>query len=93
MHLLISQTVVSCDANVHVCQMSLVDLGKRLLEAARKGQDDEVRNLMANGAPFTTDWVSLSDTNKRTFGEENHPVVGGIINWMIVLHIKSQLNQ
>lgn len=39
--------------------MSLVDLGKRLLEAARKGQDDEVRNLMANGAPFTTDWVSL----------------------------------
>lgn len=38
--------------------MSLVDLGKRLLEAARKGQDDEVRNLMANGAPFTTDWVS-----------------------------------
>lgn len=39
--------------------MSLVDLGKRLLEAARKGQDDEVRSLMANGAPFTTDWVSL----------------------------------
>lgn len=30
---------------------------------------------------------------KRTLGEENHPVVGGIINWMIVLHIKSQLNQ
>lgn len=39
--------------------MSLVDLGKRLLEAARKGQDDDVRNLMANGAPFTTDWVSV----------------------------------
>lgn len=39
-------------------KMSLVDLGKRLLEAARKGQDDEVRTLMANGAPFTTDWVS-----------------------------------
>lgn len=64
MRLLIGQTVVGCDANVRVCQMSLVDLGKRLLEAARKGQDDEVRNLMANGAPFTTDWVSLSDTNK-----------------------------
>lgn len=44
----------------HLCQMSLVDLGKRLLEAARKGQDDEVRNLMANGAPFTTDWVRHS---------------------------------
>lgn len=39
--------------------MSLVDLGKRLLEAARKGQDDDVRTLMANGAPFTTDWVSI----------------------------------
>lgn len=45
--------------------MSLVDLGKRLLEAARKGQDDEVRNLMANGAPFTTDWVSPSHTYTR----------------------------
>jgi len=38
-------------------KMSLVDLGKRLLEAARKGEDDEVRKLMASGAPFTTDWV------------------------------------
>ncbi|XP_060117297.1 GA-binding protein subunit beta-2 [Heteronotia binoei] len=40
--------------------MSLLDLGKRLLEAARKGQDDEVRMLMANGAPFTTDWLGTS---------------------------------
>ncbi|XP_059836294.1 GA-binding protein subunit beta-2b [Hypanus sabinus] len=40
--------------------MSLVDLGKRLLEAARKGQDDDVRTLMANGAPFTTDWLGTS---------------------------------
>lgn len=40
--------------------MSLVDLGKRLLEAARKGQDDEVRTLMASGAPFTTDWLGTS---------------------------------
>uniref|UniRef100_A0A3P8X0M1 GA binding protein transcription factor subunit beta 2a n=1 Tax=Cynoglossus semilaevis TaxID=244447 RepID=A0A3P8X0M1_CYNSE len=40
--------------------MSLMDLGKRLLDAARKGQDDEVRNLMANGAPFTTDWLGTS---------------------------------
>ncbi|MEQ2196769.1 hypothetical protein XENOCAPTIV_012282 [Xenoophorus captivus] len=44
--------------------MSLVDLGKRLLEAARKGNDDEVRNLMANGAPFTTDW-SGADINAK----------------------------
>ncbi|KAG7457625.1 hypothetical protein MATL_G00229330 [Megalops atlanticus] len=41
-------------------EMSLVDLGKRLLEAARKGQDDDVRSLMANGAPFTTDWLGTS---------------------------------
>ncbi|XP_063055777.1 GA-binding protein subunit beta-2b isoform X2 [Engraulis encrasicolus] len=40
--------------------MSLVDLGKRLLDAARKGQDDDVRTLMANGAPFTTDWLGTS---------------------------------
>ncbi|KAI4894334.1 hypothetical protein NFI96_025118 [Prochilodus magdalenae] len=57
-------------------QMSLVDLGKKLLEAARSGQDDEVRILMANGAPFTTDWVVLRGaavcrwccTNRRTHG-------------------------
>ncbi|GLD69807.1 GA-binding protein subunit beta-2 [Lates japonicus] len=44
--------------------MSLVDLGKRLLEAARKGQDDEVRNLMANGAPFTTDWLGTAGVSR-----------------------------
>ncbi len=37
--------------------MSLVDFGKRLLEAAKAGETDEVRTLMSNGAPFTTDWV------------------------------------
>ena len=46
--------------------MSLVDLGKKLLEAARAGQDDVVRILMANGAPFTTDWVK-SDFNVVVF--------------------------
>lgn len=46
--------------------MSLVDLGKKLLEAARAGQDDEVRILMANGAPFTTDWVK-NDSNFVVF--------------------------
>ena len=40
--------------------MSLVDLGKRLLEAAKRGETEEVRTLMSNGAPFTTDWVRLS---------------------------------
>ena len=39
--------------------MSLVDLGKRLLEAAKRGETEEVRTLMSNGAPFTTDWVRV----------------------------------
>lgn len=50
-------------------KMSLVDLGKRLLEAARKGEDDEVRKLMASGAPFTTDWVRRG--NRRWFSVRN----------------------
>lgn len=37
-----------------------MDLGKRLLEAARKGQAEEVSMLMASGAPFTTDWLGTS---------------------------------
>lgn len=44
------------------CSMSLVDLGKRLLEAAKHGDTESVRALMSNGAPFTTDWVSFSCT-------------------------------
>jgi len=54
--------------------MSLVDLGKRLLEAARKGQDDEVRSLMANGAPFTTDWVSYICCSKNTANADQLPI-------------------
>ncbi|XP_068570113.1 GA-binding protein subunit beta-1-like [Cebidichthys violaceus] len=40
--------------------MSLVFLGQQLLEAVRGGQDDDVKALMANGAPFTTDWLGSS---------------------------------
>ncbi len=40
--------------------MSLVDLGKKLLEASREGLEEEVKVLMANGAPFTTDWLGTS---------------------------------
>lgn len=40
--------------------MSLVDLGKRLLESAKFGNTDEVRQLMTNGAPFTTDQLGTS---------------------------------
>ncbi|XP_071942699.1 uncharacterized protein [Antedon mediterranea] len=40
--------------------MSLVDLGKRLLEASKHGREEDVRLLMTNGAPFTTDWLGTS---------------------------------
>ncbi|KAM6935610.1 GA-binding protein subunit beta-2-like, partial [Lycodopsis pacificus] len=40
--------------------MSLVYLGQQLLEAVRGGQDDEVKALMANGAPFAADWLGSS---------------------------------
>lgn len=53
----------ACGSSVLPCmKMSLVDLGKQLLEAARRGEDDEVRTLMASGAPFTTDWVRHGGT-------------------------------
>lgn len=50
--------------NLH--RMSLVDLGKRLLEAAKRGETDEVRTLMSNGAPFTTDWLGTSPLHFAT---------------------------
>lgn len=34
-----------------------VELGRRLLLAARAGDTAAVLDLMAKGAPFTTDWV------------------------------------
>ncbi|CAG2164502.1 unnamed protein product [Oppiella nova] len=40
--------------------INLVDLGKKLLEASRNGETDEVRALMQSGAPFTTDWLGTS---------------------------------
>lgn len=40
--------------------LSLVDLGKQLLESAKNGETDEVRQLMTSGAPFTTDWLGTS---------------------------------
>lgn len=33
------------------------ELGKQLLKAAADGDKDEVKKLMSQGAPFTTDWV------------------------------------
>lgn len=37
--------------------MALVDLARRLLDASKAGDENQVTYLMASGAPFTTDWV------------------------------------
>lgn len=37
--------------------LSIMDLGKQLLECAKEGQAAKVHDLMCRGAPFTTDWV------------------------------------
>lgn len=36
------------------------DLSKSLLEAARRGDENEVRTLLTKGASFTTDWLGTS---------------------------------
>lgn len=40
--------------------ISVVELGKKLLLAAKIGDTDQVRELMSKGAPFTTDWLGTS---------------------------------
>ncbi|KAK3094431.1 hypothetical protein FSP39_001686 [Pinctada imbricata] len=47
-------------SKTYYSKMSLVDLGKRLLDAAKRGETEDVRTLMSNGAPFTTDWLGTS---------------------------------
>lgn len=61
---IVIQESKSVPRNLH--KMSLVDLGKRLLEAAKRGETDEVRTLMSNGAPFTTDWLGTSPLHFAT---------------------------
>jgi GA-binding protein transcription factor beta len=44
----------------NVNNVSLVELGKRLLASARDGDTEEVKALISKGAPFTTDWLGTS---------------------------------
>lgn len=37
--------------------VSIMDLGKMLLQCAKEGDTPKVHELMSRGAPFTTDWV------------------------------------
>ncbi|XP_075971203.1 ada2a-containing complex component 3 [Anticarsia gemmatalis] len=51
----------SCGAGARVAASSAaVELGRRLLLAARAGDTPQVLELMAKGAPFTTDWLGTS---------------------------------
>ncbi|XP_046408213.1 GA-binding protein subunit beta-1-like isoform X4 [Ischnura elegans] len=40
--------------------VSLMELGKKLLIYSKLGDFEQVRNLMAKGAPFTSDWLGTS---------------------------------
>lgn len=56
----------------------LMDLGKRLLEAARLGQTETVRQLVVNsGAPFTSDW--LGTTALHQAAQHGHPEIAEIL--------------
>lgn len=59
--LLQSETIVPAASNVGGgrIQTGGVELGRRLLLAARAGDTATVLDLMAKGAPFTTDWVRI----------------------------------
>ncbi|XP_055321461.1 GA-binding protein subunit beta-1 [Sitodiplosis mosellana] len=50
--------------------ISIMDLGKQLLESAREGQTNKVHDLMCRGAPFTTDWLGKSALHMAA--ENNH---------------------
>lgn len=45
-------------------EVGVMELGKRLLLAAKEGNTETVRNLMKGGAPFATDWVSQDCCSK-----------------------------
>ncbi|UXI18006.1 hypothetical protein NH340_JMT03949 [Sarcoptes scabiei] len=44
----------------HNTSLNYTDLGKKLLEAARNGDADEVNELLTTGAPYTSDWLGSS---------------------------------
>ncbi|XP_047984235.1 ankyrin-3 isoform X1 [Leguminivora glycinivorella] len=45
-----------------------VELGRKLLLAARAGDTNQVLDLMAQGAPFTTDWLGTSPLHLAALG-------------------------
>ncbi|XP_014215452.1 tankyrase-1 [Copidosoma floridanum] len=59
---LIPVEILPCDVTRSrpMDSQSIVELGKQLLECAKIGDTDLVRDLMCRGAPFTTDWLGTS---------------------------------
>ncbi|XP_011881177.1 PREDICTED: tankyrase-2 [Vollenhovia emeryi] len=54
---------LACDASSHSRPQdasTMVELGKQLLQNAKNGDTEAVRELMCRGAPFTTDWLGTS---------------------------------
>ena len=52
-----NQIMIRGEQLVELQNPNLGDLSKKLLDACKDGETDEVRDLMQNGAPFTTDWL------------------------------------
>lgn len=56
----------------------LIDLGKRLIDAARAGHTDSVRQLVVgSGAPFTSDW--LGTTALHQAAQQGHREIAEIL--------------
>lgn len=54
-------TTNSSSSSGHVVSARLIDMGKKLLEATREGQTEQVRQLVVDsGAPFTSDWMGTT---------------------------------
>ncbi|XP_012231755.2 GA-binding protein subunit beta-1 [Linepithema humile] len=60
---LIPVELLACDVSPHSRPhdaTTIVELGKKLLQCAKNGETESVRELMCRGAPFTTDWLGTS---------------------------------
>ncbi|OWR45792.1 neurogenic locus notch protein 2 [Danaus plexippus plexippus] len=78
-HIISSETIVPAASNVGGgrIQTGGVELGRRLLLAARAGDTATVLDLMAKGAPFTTDWLGTSPLHLAA--ANNHVETCGVL--------------
>ncbi|KAJ8674844.1 hypothetical protein QAD02_010630 [Eretmocerus hayati] len=57
--------------------LSVVELGKQLLQSAKNGDTNLVRDLMCKGAPFTTDWLGTSALHLAA--QNNHTLTAEVL--------------